>query len=252
MKTVCIMNLKGGTGKTVTAINLAAVLARQQGRRVLLVDADHQGNTSRFFQADLEGDTLLEVLLGSSDPYWENVLQPTGYEGLALLPADMSLAELDAAPVPDSGRALRRLGEFLGCLAEDGAYDFAVVDMPPAFSFAARADEVIIPIKLDAFSVDGMAELLKQVASLRKVNPRLTPAGVLITMWRNASVVRQAEAVLRNGNVPVFKTVIRRTDRVDESTFARQPLCVFSPNSAASVDYKRLTVEYLERGRRDG
>lgn len=257
MKTICIMNLKGGTGKTVTSINLAAVLARRYRQRVLLVDADHQGNTSSFFKADLAGDTLLEVLTGGSDPYWENVIQHTDYEGLDILPADMSLAELDAAPLPGGGRALWRLRELLDVLEKDGAYDYVVVDMPPAFSFAARAallaaDEVIIPIKLDAFSVGGMAELLKQVRSLEKVNPRLTVAGVLITMWRNIEVIRQAEAALRGGSVPVFQTTIRRTDRVDESTFQRQPLSVYSPGSAASVDYARFVQEYLAGGADNG
>ena len=134
-----------------------------------------------------------------------------------------------------------------------GAYDFVIIDMPPAFSLAARAslaaaDEVIVPIKLDAFSVDGMAELLRQIAAMRKINPALTLAGVLVTMWRNVGIVTQAEGVLRRGSFPVFSTVIRRTDRVDESTFQRQPLRVYSPRSAANVDYRMLVEEYL-RGR---
>ena len=105
-----------------------------------------------------------------------------------------------------------------------------------------------MPIKLDAFSVDGMAELLRQIAAMRKINPALTLAGVLVTMWRNVGIVTQAEGVLRRGSFPVFSTVIRRTDRVDESTFQRQPLRVYSPRSAANVDYRMLVEEYL-RGR---
>ena len=151
---------------------------------------------------------------------------------------------------------LWRLREFLLAVAEDDAYDYVVIDMPPAFSLAARAalaaaDEVIVPIKLDAFSVSGMAELLRQIEAIRRVNPRLTLAGVLITMWRNIDIITQAEGVLRTGSFPVFKTVIRRTDRVDESTFQCQPLRVYSPRSAACVDYRALAREYLEgRGER--
>ncbi|MCI8871237.1 MAG: chromosome partitioning protein ParB [Lawsonibacter sp.] len=111
------------------------------------------------------------------------------------------------------------------------------------------ADEVIVPIKLDAFSVDGMAELLRQIEAMRRVNPGLTLAGVLITMWRNIDIITQAERVLRTGSFPVFQTVIRRTDRVDESTFQCQPLRVYSPRSAACVDYRALAREYLERGK---
>ncbi|MBD5169260.1 MAG: ParA family protein [Oscillibacter sp.] len=257
MKTICVMNLKGGVGKTVTACNMAAILAADHGQRVLLIDADHQGNTSKFFHADQEAATLREILLGEAEPYWPENVQLTGYEGLDIIPADMSLAELDTAPEMQEFKSLWRLRDLLLVIADDNAYDYVIIDMPPAFSFAARAalvaaDEVIVPIKLDAFSVDGMAELLRQISSMRKVNPRLTLAGVLITMWRNVDVVNQAEEVLRNSGVPVFKTTIRRTDIVDESTFQREPLNVYSPRSAACVDYRRLVGEYLERGEQSG
>ena len=119
----------------------------------------------------------------------------------------------------------------------------------------AAADEVIVPIKLDAFSIDGMAELPRQIASMQKINPGLTLAGVLITMWRNVEVVNQAEKLLRDSRVPVFGTAIRRTDIVDESTFQREPLHLYSPRSAASLDYRHLAEEYLgasERGRGKG
>ena len=137
-------------------------------------------------------------------------------------------------------------------------YDYVVIDMPPAFSLAARAalvaaDEVIVPIKLDAFSVKGMAELLRQLRSMERVNPGLTLAGVLITMWRNIDVVHQAEEVLRaSRDLKVFQTTIRRTDRVDESTFQRQPLHIYSPRSAASIDYQQFVAEYLLGGRENG
>ena len=114
------------------------------------------------------------------------------------------------------------------------------------------ADEVIVPIKLDAFSIDGMAELLRQIASMRKVNPGLTLAGVLITMWHNVDVVTQPEAILRSGNVPVFTTVIPHTYVVDKSTHERKPLHIFSPTSGATKGYQRLAAEYLERGRGNG
>lgn len=249
MKTICVMNLKGGTGKTVTSANLADLLAADHGKRVLLIDADHQGNTSRFFRADQNATTLRDILAGDSEPYWPESVQRTGYEGLDIIPADMSLAELDVPGISDV-KVPWRLRDLLLAVGEDDAYDYVIVDMPPAFSMAARAslaaaDEVIVPIKLDAFSVDGMAELLRQIAAMRKVNSCLTLAGVLITMWRNIDVVNQAEKVLRSGSFPVFQTVIRQTDRVDESTFQRQPLRVYSPRSAACVDYRALVREYL-------
>lgn len=257
MKTICIMNLKGGVGKTVTAGNLAAILAADHGRRVLLIDADHQGNTSKFFHADTVSATLRDILTGDAEPYWPEAVQRTAYDLLDILPADMSLAELDTSLAMQDVKSLWRLRDLLLAMAEGNAYDYVLIDMPPAFSLAARvalvaADEAIVPIKLDAFSVDGMAELLRQLSAMGKVNPRLTLAGVLITMWRNAAVVHQAEKVLRDSGVPVFETTIRRTDIVDESTFQREPLIVYSPRSAACVDYRRLAAEYLERRERRG
>ena len=83
MKTLCVMNLKGGTGKTVTADNLADLLAADHGRRVLLIDADHQGNTSRFFLRETEiASTVGDILTGESEPYWPESVYSTGYEGL--------------------------------------------------------------------------------------------------------------------------------------------------------------------------
>ena len=254
MKTICIMNLKGSVGKTVTADNMAAILAADHGRRVLLIDADHQGNTSRFFLREDEiSSTLRDILTEDAEPCWPENVYHTGYEGLDIIPADMALAELDAAPERDPC-AVWRLRDFLAVIAEDDAYDYVLIDMPPAFSLAARAalaaaDEVIVPIKLDAFSVYGMAELIRQINAMRKVNSGLTLAGVLVTMWHNIDIVTQAERVLRSGSFPVFQTVIRRTDRVDESTFQRQPLVAYSPRSAACVDYRALVREYLGRAK---
>ena len=256
MKTICIMNLKGGVGKTVTADNMAAILAADHGKRVLLIDADHQGNTSTFFQADREADSLRELFAETAAISVSRFVQKTAYENLDIIAASMSLAELDALPEQVSARVWR-MRELLEEIRKAGAYDFVIIDMPPAFSLAARAslaaaDEVIVPIKLDAFSVDGMAELLRQIASMRKVNPGLTLAGVLITMWHNVDVVTQPEAILRSGNVPVFTTVIPHTYVVDKSTHERKPLHIFSPTSGATKGYQRLAAEYLERGRGNG
>lgn len=136
MKIICVMNLKGGTGKTVTADNLAAILADLHGKRVLLIDADHQGNTSSFFRWE-GGATLRDILTGEAEPYWRESVQPTGILNLDMIPADMSLAELDASQDVDPKR-LWRLRDFLMAVQKDDAYDYAVIDMPPAFSLDGR------------------------------------------------------------------------------------------------------------------
>ncbi len=126
-----------------------------------------------------------------------------------------------------------------------------LIDCPPSFTAAsvaaiAASDDVIIPVKVDAFSVSGMRELLTQISGVRGICPGIRTAGILVTMWHNSPAVVQGEALLRDSGVPVFRTVIRRSDKVDESTFARQPLNEYSRYSSAGRDYRALVAEYLE------
>lgn len=254
MKTTAIMNLKGGVAKTITAVNMAMILAEKHGKRVMLIDADHQGNSSSFFSLGEDDYTLLDTLTGNGEMLWSDNVLRSGVEGLDLIPSDMRLANLDVANSDDEderNRQIFRLRDFLECAAEDDAYDHVIIDMPPSFSTAAKAalvaaDEVIIPMKIDAFSVSGLVELLNQIDNMRRVNPHLTLRGVLVTMYRNAQNTNDAVASLKNGRIPVFDNVIRWTDRlVDESTFAHKPLYQYSPRCAAARDYVKLTEEYL-------
>ena len=257
MKTISIVNLKGGVGKTITAVNLAAILATEYGQRVLLIDADHQGNASKFYSIPAEPGSLADLLECTITCY-DEITQPTIYRGLDVIPADMSLAALDVeSSMPDihdhdrlpRERALHAMIDLRDAVAEDAAYDYIVIDCPPALSIAsiaaiAASDEIVIPVKPGRFEIDGMAELQAQVDSIRKVNSRARIAGVLLTMWHNSDVVRQGEEWLRQ-NANVFRQTIRRTDKVDESTFAREPICQWSPTSAAAKDYRAWVREYL-------
>lgn len=254
MKTTAIMNLKGGVAKTITAVNMAAILAEKHRKRVLLIDADHQGNASSVFGADKDSATLKEILTASNEPCWSDNVQGSGIEGLDILPADMSLAELDAPLDVDENeknRWLFRLSQFVEAAAEDDAYDHVIIDLPPSFSTAAKAaliaaNEVVVPMKIDAFSVSGMVELLKQIENMRRINPHLRLIGALVTMYRNAQNTNEAVEFLRKSKIPVFHQTIRWTDRlVDESTFAHSPLYIHSPRCAASRDYCKFVIEYL-------
>ena len=252
MKTTAIMNLKGGVAKTITAVNMAMILAEKHGKRVLLIDADHQGNSSSFFSLDSDCATLRDVLAGECEICWSDNVQGSGREGLDVLPSDIALANLDLYGGEEERKKQQlRLRDFLDCAAEDDAYDHVIIDMPPSFSTAAKAalvaaDEVIIPMKIDAFSVSGLVELLGQIASMKKINPRLKLRGALVTMYRNAVNTNEAVEFLKKSRVPVFDSVIRWTDRlVDESTFAHKPLYQHSPRCAAARDYVKFVEEYL-------
>lgn len=255
MKTIAIINLKGGVGKTTTAVNLAAILA-DAGKRVLVIDADPQANATQFFLPYEEAvNSLATVMEGlAADPY--DFIYETGIPGVDLLPGSIELINADIASVK-SGAGYTRIDDFLDALEEDaevdtaGAYDFCIIDCPPSFTAASVAaiyasDRVIVPVTVDYFSVAGMSQLLAQIKSVQRVQPFVEVAGVLITQWHNVPACVQGESVLRESGVPVFDTVIRRSEKVAEAGFKRQSLIEYSPQSAAARDYRTFADELLE------
>lgn len=258
MRTIAVMNNKGGVGKTVTAVNLADILVREHGMRVILADCDGQANATRLlapdFPAELEreGVPLADLLTGNGEPcWWDNLVIVAG--GLSLLPATPDLYALDVDTVVSTGRRQMRLGalrEFRQAVEDDGEVDFLLFDCPPGFTSSScaallAAEEVIIPVTIDGFSMAGVVDMSRQIASMRGANAVIRITGALITQWHNTDVVLQGEALLRSLDVPVFETVIRRTDKVPESTIDRTPIWRYSPGSAAAQDYRKLARELL-------
>lgn len=252
LRTTAIVNLKGGVAKTTTAINMAAILAKYNGKRVLLIDGDSQCNTTEFFGGDPDKGNVAWILRNArivDDGIGCAVamIQPTQYRGIDILPGDESLMDMDLSKVEQgtvSANVLRLLVEEV-----KDRYDYILVDCPPAFNAASAAaliaaDDVVIPIKLDAFSLRGMANLMRQIKNMRRINPRLKLAGCLPTLWYNDPLIVDAEAQLVKSGLPVFHH-IRRSDKVDTMTFEQDPLPICSPNSAAGVDYRRFVKEYL-------
>ena len=258
MRTIAIINLKGGVGKTVTSINMADILAVDHQQRVLLVDADSQCNTTEFFGGDPDQGSLADILRDSDGAYGKSKIQHTRHsDHLDLLPASEELMDLDLSKVEARTVRSSALMELRVALEIDSRYDYCVIDCPPAFSAASAAallmaDEVIIPIKLDAFSLRGMANLVRQVSNMRRINANLRVAGCLATMWYSSPTTEDALATLRASGLPVFGVRIRRTDKVDGMTYAQEPLSLYSPRSAAGVDYRRFVREYLEGARGNG
>ena len=252
IRTTAILNLKGGVAKTTTAVNMAAILARDHKARVLLIDADSQCNTTEFFGADPKCGNLAEILRlpdDCQDPvtFCAGCIVGTGYNGVNLIPGDDSLMDLDLSKVELGKVNVNILRQFVE--AADGLYDYILIDCPPAFNAASAsslvaADDVIIPIKLDAFSLRGMGNLMRQIKNMRRINPRLRLAGCLPTMWYKDPQIQAAEDQLRSAGLPVFPH-IRRSDKVDRMTWQQDPLLVSSPNSAAGVDYRKFVAEYV-------
>lgn len=239
MRTTAVLNLKGGVAKTTTVINAAAILA-SRGKRVLVVDADSQCNSTEFLQALTPTTTLSHALRGIPCS-----IQPSKVSGVDLIAADESLMDLDLSSIAGSGLDIKCIDK----VKQTTRYDYILIDCPPAFNAASAAaliaaDDVVIPIKLDAFSLRGMSNLMRQVLNMRRLNPKLRVAGLLPTMsYKNKRITASIET-LRASELPVYSG-IRRTDKVDEMTYAQEPLIVSSPKSAAAVDYKRFVDEYM-------
>lgn len=253
MKTIAFINLKGGVGKTTTAVNVAEILG-EHGKRVLLIDADPQANLTSFLLPKQELNTIKAVMDGmADDPY--DVIYETGIDNVDLIPADIDLIRADIASIC-SGARVECILDLLQVLDEDAEagealpYDYCIIDCPPSFTAASvaaiyAADDIVIPVKIDSFSIGGMAQLMEQIRGVQCIQPKVKVAGVLVTQWHNAPAVVQGEDILRVSTLPVFDTHIRRSDRVDEASFKRQSLNAYSRWCAAAKDYRAFVAEYL-------
>ena len=248
MRTTAILNMKSGVAKTTTVINMAAILAKS-GHRVLVIDGDSQCNTTEFLGGGASWcRTFAHLLRGEIDDRPET-LQST-IRGVDLLPGDDSLMDLDLTKAA-AGKT------HIGCLKDRcrlewiGMYDYILIDCPPAFSAATAAaliaaDDVIIPMKLDAFSVRGMANLFRQIENMRRINQDLTISGILPTMWYASPQTEAAETAILRSGLPMYHH-IRRSDTVDRMTYEQAPLIDRHKNSAALRDYKIVCKQYTEK-----
>lgn len=269
MKTIAISNLKGGVAKTTTAVNLAAILAADFGKRVLVVDADSQANATGFLGGDRDLIGMADLLRGEICGGNPLELQRTNIEGVRLVSGSAELMDLDLTKAGE-GRAdvqcLRKLRAMLeevhkteppelAAVLCGEPFGFCLIDCPPAFNAASAAaliaaDEVLIPVKLDAFAIEGLTNLLQQIANMRWINPRLRVLGVLPVMWYRSDTITKAESALRNAGLKVLPR-IRRSDRVDDMTYAQAPLIVCSPRSGPCRDYRALASWIVGHERRD-
>lgn len=255
MRTTAVFNFKGGTGKTVTVINVAAELAARD-KRIVVVDADPQGNLSQFFGASSEQSaTLYDVLLQGAPSYLPGLLHDTQIKGVQIIPSSMDLVLADVRAIREGAVRLTALRELAVGLAEEDAADVVLIDCPPSFTAAtttalAAADDVIIPIRLDAFSLAGVSELLRQVQGMREINPRLRISGALVTQYDGTTVSKETADALRESAIPVFGSFITRSTAVPRSTFEHRPLRELTGSYARLLaeQYAAVVDEYLKGG----
>ena len=250
MRVLNICNLKGGVGKTITSVNLAYVLAKVHKKRVIVIDNDKQGNTSKFFGVhSYEHPSIAELMRGARAA--KEVIRQTIFNGIDCIPANMTLLAANKAVLMDTMHPQQtRLKSAIAPLAD--AYDYCIIDNAPdenmsVINALVAGNDAIIPVKVDQFTFDGVDEMIECIAQVREnFNGRLTFRGCVITSYRGNDVNKQGEQYLKDYEAyRLMKTHISWTAKVDESTFAALPIMEHSPRCWAARDYKNLAREYL-------
>jgi chromosome partitioning protein len=253
MKTYAVINMKGGVGKTISAINIAHILSAKYGNDVLLIDCDKQGNASKFFGAYTYEQPSISTLLTERSAAAMDVIKQTACRALDLIPANMTLLTACKTVLLDTARPQQtRLAKALQGVQE--LYDYCIIDCAPDINMATinalvASDAVLVPLSVDKFAFDGLAELRDQIDDLTEFNPRLHIAGAFATMVRRDGVNGGGVQWLRRyAPIPVFETVIHARVAVAETTFAGIPLLQYAPKNQATLDYVKLIGEIMERG----
>jgi len=246
-----IANQKGGVGKTTTAINVAACIA-EAGYETLLVDVDAQANATVGLGQPRDGTpSVYDVLSGTATA--EEAIVSTNVAGLSLLPSHPDLAGA-SVELPRQAGSENRLRDALAPVRDRYAYTF--LDCPPALgpltiNALVAADRVLVPVQTEYFALEGLAGLLETLALVqRELNPRLTVAGMLLTMNDNrTNLGRDVEREVRE-HFPelVFDTVIPRNVRISEAPSYGVPVITHDPHCAGADAYFELAKEVAARG----
>lgn len=251
---VAIANQKGGVGKTTTAINLGAALV-EQGRKVLLIDLDPQGNASTGLGIEPEKreNTAYELLL--DDASLGDVIQASSIKNFDIVPATVDLSSADIDLISNEKRS-HLLYDALRQPAMDAyEYDYVLIDCPPSLNLLTvnamvAAHSILVPLQSEFFALEGLSQLMLTIREVRQsANPNLRIEGIVLTMYDSRNnLSQQVEEDARNnlGDL-VFKTIIPRNVRVSEAPSFSMPVLEFDPTSKGAMAYRALAGELLKK-----
>lgn len=252
-KIISLANQKGGVGKTTTSINLAAALAKL-GKRVLLIDADPQANTSSGLGIDIRelDSTIYECLVNGIDPH--TAIVETRMPNLYVIPSHIDLvgAEIEMLNMEHREQLLKQI---IQPIRDD--YDFILIDCSPSLGLITinaltASDSVIIPVQCEFFALEGIAKLLNTIKIIKsKLNPALKIEGFLLTMFDNRLRLSNQvyEEVKRHFGDLVFNTVIARNVRLSEAPSHGVSVLEYDPHSKGAQNYTALAREVIVRNK---
>ena len=256
MKIISIINQKGGVGKTTTVINLASALS-QQGKKILVIDLDPQGNATTglgLSNTTSSDQTIYNVLNGNKKI--SEVIQSTNFENLDLISSNVDLSGLEVETAGDSRRALKLKDELTLILNNSElSYDYIIIDCPPSLSLLTimalvASDALVVPLQTEFFALEGLTQLMKTIERIKSnLNPSLDIRGILLTMYdKRNKLSGEVETEARNYfKDKVYSTAVPRNVRLSEAPSHGVPVLIYDKSCPGSRAYFSFTEEFLNQ-----
>lgn len=249
--TICFSNQKGGVGKTTSALNIAACIARS-GKKVLFIDSDPQGNATSGLgikKRNING-SIYDILVGRMT--WDQVIVTTNVRGLSLIPSSMNLAGAELELVDEDDRVYRLKNAIKGA---EGKFDYIIIDCPPSLGLLTinaltAARFVVIPVLCEYYSLEGLSQLSATIKQIQKLyNPQLELIGVLINMFdgRLNLSIAILEEIKKYFADKIFRTPIPRSVKISEAPSYGMVITEYDRNGKGAAAYSTVALELMDR-----